>query len=124
VLYSRTYIYFEAVSTLESKTAYTLDRRIIQNFMDIIILTHLKNNSPMSGYDVIKYLHKKFGMLPSSGAVYSLMYSLERKNLIKGNMNPRKRVYKLTSQGEKILREIRVTKNHIHAVFSSVFSEA
>jgi DNA-binding PadR family transcriptional regulator len=91
--------------------------------MDIIILKHLKNNHPMSGYDVIKYLHKKFHMLPSPGAVYSLLYSLERKNLIKGNTNQGKRVYKLTNRGEELLREISITRNHIHAVFSSVFSE-
>ena len=111
------------MSALESKTAHTLDRRIIQNFMDIIILKYLKNNHPVSGYDVIKYLHKKFHMLPSSGTVYSLLYSLERKNLIKGNMNQRKRVYKLTDQGEKLLRDVRITSNHIQAVFSSIFSE-
>jgi DNA-binding PadR family transcriptional regulator len=91
--------------------------------MDIIILKHLKNNHPMSGYDVIKYLHKNFHMLPSPGAVYSLLYSLERKNLIKGNTNQGKRVYKLTNRGEELLREISITRNYIHAVFSSVFSE-
>jgi len=91
--------------------------------MDIIILKHLKNNYPMSGYDIIKYLHKKFHMLPSSGTVYSLLYSLERKNLIKGNMNQRKRLYELTDQGEKFLRDICITSNHVLALFSSVFSE-
>jgi DNA-binding PadR family transcriptional regulator len=91
--------------------------------MDIIILNHLKNNHPMSGYDAIKYLHNKFHMLPSPGTMYSLLYSLERKNLIKGNMNQGKRVYNLTSHGEKFLTDICITKNHIRTVLSSVFSE-
>jgi DNA-binding PadR family transcriptional regulator len=111
------------VSALESKTAYALDRRIIKNFMDIIVLKHLKNNHPVSGYDVIKYFRKKFHMLPSSGTVYSLLYSLERENLIKGSMNQRKRMYKLTDEGEKFLRDVRITSNHIKAVFASIFSE-
>jgi len=111
------------VLTLESKTTSTLNRRIIKNFMDIIILKHLKNNHPISGYDAIKYLHKKFHMLPSAGSIYSLLYSLERKNLIKGNMNQGKRVYNLTNQGEDFLRNICITNNHIHAVFSSIFSQ-
>jgi len=108
---------------LESKSTYTLNRRIIKNFLDIIILNHLKNNHPMSGYDAIKHLNKKFHMLPSPGTIYSLLYSLERKNLIKGNMNQGKRVYNLTNQGEKFITDICITKNHIRAVLSSVFSE-
>jgi len=91
--------------------------------MDVIILKHLANNNPMSGYDVIRYLHRKFHVLLSPGTVYSILYTLERENLIEGNMSQRKRLYKLTDQGEKYLREINVTRDSIHAVFSSVFSE-
>jgi DNA-binding PadR family transcriptional regulator len=91
--------------------------------MDIIILKHLKNNHPMSGYDVIKYLHKKFHMLPSPGTVYSILYSLERQNLIEGKMNQGKRVYKLANQGENLLNQICSTRNNIKSVLSSIFSE-
>jgi len=91
--------------------------------MDLLILSHLKDNSPMSGYDVIKYLHRKFHILPSSGKVYSLLYSLERQRLVRGTENNRKRVYKLTQQGEEFLREIQRTRNSIKAVLSSVLSE-
>jgi DNA-binding PadR family transcriptional regulator len=89
--------------------------------MDIIILKHLKNNHPISGYDTIKYIHKKFHMLPSPGTTYSLLYSLERRNLVKGNMNQGKRVYTLTEQGEKFLREISIMENHLQAFLSSIF---
>ena len=108
---------------MESETAHSFNRRIIQNFMDIIILKHLKNNHPMSGYDVVIYLHKKFHILPSAGTVYSLLYALERENLIEGIKNQGKRVYKLTNQGEKLLKEIHNTRNNIHAAFTLVFSE-
>jgi DNA-binding PadR family transcriptional regulator len=107
---------------LEHKTALSLDRRIIQDFMDVIILKHLKNNHPMSGYDVIKYLHKRFHMLPSPGTVYSILYSLERQNLIEGKMAQGKRVYKLTNQGEKSLRNNGVSKPHIQSLLSYIFS--
>jgi len=96
---------------------------MIQNFMDIIVLKHLKNNHPLSGYDIIKYLHKKFQMLPSPGTVYSILYALERQNLIEGKMNHGKRVYKLTNQGEKSLRNISLTKPHIQALISNIFSD-
>jgi DNA-binding PadR family transcriptional regulator len=108
---------------LECKTALSLDRRIIQDFMDIIILKHLKNNHPMSGYDVIKYLHRKFHMLASPGAVYSILYSLERQDLIEGKISQGKRVYKLTDQGEKRLRNTDTSKTHIQSLLSYIFSE-
>jgi DNA-binding PadR family transcriptional regulator len=92
--------------------------------MDIIILKYLKNNQPISGYDVIKYLHQKFHMLPSPGTVYSVLYSMERKNLVQGKMNNGKRVYKLTKQGEKRLADIRTAETSIQSFLSYLFSEA
>jgi len=60
--------------------------RIVKNFMDILIMAELKD-SPMSGYDVISFIHKKFRLLVSSGTVYSLLYSLERDGFIEGKFN-------------------------------------
>lgn len=70
--------------------------------MDIIILAELRNG-PISGYDVISFIHNKFHLLVSSGTVYSLLYSLERNGLIEGTWNERKRVYKLTEKGKKTI---------------------
>jgi DNA-binding PadR family transcriptional regulator len=92
--------------------------------MDIIILEHLKNNHPISGYDAIKYFHEKFHILPSSGTVYSILYALERQHLIEGNMIQGKRVYKLTNQGEKRLDSICIAKPTIKALISYILSQA
>ncbi|RLG90339.1 hypothetical protein DRO34_05800 [Candidatus Bathyarchaeota archaeon] len=91
--------------TLEAKILKKMHERIIKNFLDIIILAELRNG-PMSGYDVIAYIHNKFHLLVSSGTVYSLLYSLERNGLIHGTWNERKRVYKLTEKGEKTIKTI------------------
>ena len=87
---------------LESKTLRKIHERIIKNFMDIIIMTELRNGS-LSVYDFISYIHNKFNLLVSSGTVYSLLYSLERNGLIEGVWEERKRVYKLTPKGEKTI---------------------
>jgi DNA-binding PadR family transcriptional regulator len=87
---------------VEGKILRKMHERIIKNFMDIIIMTELRNRS-FSGYDCISYIHSKFNLLVSSGTVYSLLYSLERNGLIEGVWEERKRVYKLTSKGEKRL---------------------
>jgi DNA-binding PadR family transcriptional regulator len=90
---------------LEGKVLKKMHERIIKNFMDIIILAELKTG-PLSGYDVISFIHNKFHLLVSSGTVYSLLYSLERNGLIEGTWNERKRVYKLTDRGEKTIETI------------------
>ena len=90
---------------LEGKILKRMHERIIKNFMDIIILSELRN-VPMSGYDVISFIHNKYNLLVSSGTVYSLLYSLERNELISGSWNERKRVYKLTEKGRKTVETI------------------
>jgi len=82
-----------------------LQRRALQNFMDILILTEMKKCS-LSGYDVIGLIHRKFGVLMSSGTIYSLLYSLERDGLIKGVWNQRKRVYEPSEKGEQSIKVI------------------
>ena len=90
---------------LEGKVLKKMHERIIKNFMDIIILAELRNG-PLSGYDVISFIHNKFHLLVSSGTVYSLLYSLERNALIEGTWNERKRVYKLTEKGRKTIETV------------------
>jgi DNA-binding PadR family transcriptional regulator len=87
---------------LEGRILKKMHERIIKNFMDIIIMTELRNGS-LSGYDVISYIHNKFNLLVSSGTVYSLLYSLERNGLVEGIWEERKRVYKLTAKGENTI---------------------
>jgi len=97
---------------LQEKIVEKLQERLIKNFMDIFILAELKN-SPMSGYDVIYDIQKEFGILVSSGTVYSLLYALERDGLIRGMSEHRKRVYTLTDKGEESLKNTLRSKERI-----------
>ena len=96
-----------------------MDRRIIKNFLDVLILAELRNG-PMSGYDVIAYIHNKFRLLVSSGTVYSLLYALERDGLIAGAWNQRKRVYKLTDKGDETIKAIMSAKDKIQLLMTSL----
>ena len=111
------------MSKIESKAAQKMTRRIVKDFLDIIILKHLKNGRLLSGYDVIRLLHRKFHILTSPGTVYSILYSLERQNLIEGMMEQGKRLYRLTGEGEKLLGQTCGTNDHIQAVIFSIFSQ-
>ncbi len=106
-------------SKLEGQILKKMHERIIKNFMDIIIMTELRNG-PLSGYDVISYIHNKFNLLVSSGTVYSLLYSLERNGLVEGVWDERKRVYKLTEKGEKTIDTLLNTSDKVKGFMANI----
>jgi len=87
--------------------------------LDVLVLAELRNG-PMSGYDVIAFIHNKFRLLVSSGTVYSLLYSLERDGLIMGSWNQRKRVYKLTEKGEETIKAIMQANDKIQFLVTNL----
>ena len=98
---------------MESEILKEMQRNMIKNFLDTIILAELRNSSALSGYDIIEFIHKKFGILISSGTVYALLYSMERKGLIKSTLAQRKRVYALTDKGRETIYAISKSKEEI-----------
>jgi len=106
---------------LESEVLKKMHRRMVKSFMDVLILAELRN-SPMSGYDVIAYIHNKFGILVSSGTVYSLLYSMERDNLIRGVWAKRKRVYELTEKGERNIEAILNANDKIKTLMTNLLT--
>ena len=106
---------------MPKKIVENLRRRTIKTFMDMLILTELQEE-PLSGYDVISIIHKKFDVLVSSGTVYSLLYSLERKGLVTADMDQRKRVYTLTSKGEQTLETVGRANGEINGLVQNLIS--
>lgn len=96
-----------------------LRERIIKNFMDILVLTEMKKD-PLTGYDVIRLIHRRFDILVSSGTVYSLLYSLERNGLIEGVWTERKRVYRLAKKGEADIEAITKANAEIQKFLTNI----
>ena len=94
--------------------------RTIKNFMDILILAELRKGRPISGYDFIAFIHRKFYIIVSSGTVYSVLYSLERDGLIKGMQASNKRVYELTDKGEETIEAILKNREKIQNLMSTL----
>jgi DNA-binding PadR family transcriptional regulator len=103
----------------EARIIKKMHERVIKTFMDTIIMAELQNGS-ISGYDVISFIHNKFGFLASSGTVYSLLYSLERNDLVEGIWIERKRVYKLTEKGKKTIATIISSHDKIKGFMSTI----
>jgi DNA-binding PadR family transcriptional regulator len=87
-----------------------IENRIVKEFLDLIVLIALKNQSSLTGYDIMMHVHRRFGTLISSGTIYSVLYSLERKNMIKGTSDGRKTSYLLTQEGDQYLKAFKESK--------------
>jgi DNA-binding PadR family transcriptional regulator len=96
--------------------------RIVKYFLDIIILIYLGKNNGLSGYDIIELVQDKYGQSLSPGTVYSILYSIERKGLIKGNSDGRKTIYALTAQGKESLADILNCKQELTEFMNIFFS--
>ena len=105
---------------MESEILMGMHRRVVTNFLDILLLVKLRNAS-LSGYDMISYIHKRFDMLISSGTVYSCLYHLERHGLIKGDLVQRKRVYMLTEKGRGTVKTILGMRDKILGLVVNIF---
>ncbi len=103
----------------EARIIKKMHERVIKSFMDTIVMAELKKG-PISGYDVITYIHNKFGFLVSSGTVYSLLYSLERSGLIDGVWIERKRVYRLTEKGTSTIQSILNSQDKIKSFMTTI----
>ena len=96
-------------------------RRIIKNFMDILVLMEMRKH-PLSGYDVMRLIHNRFDAMVSPGTIYNMLYSLERDGLIKGVENQRKRVYSLTEKGEQSIKIMAKANKEIQDFLRSAFA--
>ena len=84
----------------ESELLDEMHERVVKGFLDMLILMSLRRNA-MSGYDFVKFISNRFRLLISSGTIYSTLYYLERKGLIEGSDDQRKRAYNLTNDGKE-----------------------
>jgi len=108
-------------STLETDIIQEIHERTIKNFMDVLILTELRKKGSMSGHDFTVFVHQKFHIMMSSGTIYSVLYSLERDELIKGSQTSTKRVYKLTDKGEKTIKALLEACELIQSFMATLF---
>lgn len=72
--------------------------RCVKVFLDMIILSSLKERE-LSGYDVIKIVYDRFGVLLGPGSIYPVLNYLKGKNIVYEKDAERKKLYSLTEEG-------------------------
>lgn len=98
---------------LELKVEKQLRKKVARDFLDFIILSKLGNGGLTGGFDFFGFIHEKYGVLISSGTIYSRLHGLEREGFITGCLTGRKRVYKITDLGKQFVDAAQETVKHI-----------
>jgi DNA-binding PadR family transcriptional regulator len=106
----------------ERVTLKEIETRVIKTFLDILILQELKRNEDSSGYDIIKFVRDKLDTTISSGTVYSALYAIERKGLIRGVTDRRRTGYALTKLGNEYLNTIQDSENKLSEFIKDFFN--
>jgi DNA-binding PadR family transcriptional regulator len=101
-----------------------IQRRIVKSFRDIAILSVLKENDDLSGYQIMGCIFEKLGILLSQGTIYSTLYALEREGVIIGTSHSKSRTYKLTPKGHSKLEEANEIVTAFNLFAKEVFGEA
>src|SRR5512138_1442026 len=84
-----------------------VERRIIKEFLDVIVLLELKDKGELSGYDFAVLQHQKFDLTLSPGTVYATLYAMERRGLIEGHNDGKKTTFRLTDKGTAVLESVK-----------------
>jgi DNA-binding PadR family transcriptional regulator len=113
----------EGTMVTKRKMLKEIQRNMVKNFLDTVVMVRLKSCSPLSGYDVMDYVQQKYGVLISSGTVYSLLYSMERKGLLKGEFSSGKRLYSLTDEGMKSVQSILDSSDEIERFVGTLLAD-
>jgi len=113
--------YTKQESDIENRLLKDLQIEILKNHLKIIFLLSIKKNGALSGYDLLQRTQNKYRVNLSPGTIYTQLYALERKNLLKGQVvSSGKRVYSLTSDGIKATEIILSSRNQIEKMFTSL----
>ncbi|MFX1303538.1 MAG: PadR family transcriptional regulator [Promethearchaeota archaeon] len=86
--------------------------------LDILVLSIIRNQEGVSGYEIIQKINRKFKPMwrASPGTIYPLLGRLEEKGFVEieefiDENNRQKKIYRITIQGEERLKE--VLKNNL-----------
>jgi DNA-binding PadR family transcriptional regulator len=104
----------------DKSVQHAFTEKTLINFLEYLIISHYSTGN-FSAYDIVKYIHRDFGILLSAGTVYNTLYSMERKELIKDNAHiKRKKVYSVTEKGQYVFRTV-TSKGYAVTLIKKIF---
>lgn len=101
-----------------------LQKRLVRNFIDLLILLEISRSPLISGYNIVVAFQRKFNLFISPGTIYLTLYKLERDGLIKGEDRKRKRVYTLTSKGKRFIENVSALQENVAFILSKILVDS
>jgi len=100
-----------------------MSKPLLRDMLRPLILVMLCEK-PMHGYQLIERIRDVTGFTFGPGVVYPLLYKLEEKGLIRGEwiergVRRRVRIYRLTEEGRKMVREVRELLEKVYSMLVS-----
>jgi len=106
--------------TVESEILGKVHDRIVQDFLDLVILLEMRKRS-LSCHDVIDFAQRRFCVSLSSNAVSSHFGTLEKDGLVKTENSQGTTVYALTERGNEAVRVLPHIRDKILGLLLNLF---
>jgi len=100
-----TYLSFQSVSALETDIFERVRSRIFRAHLDVLVLMQLRNGCK-GCHDIVRFIRSELLVPVGSGAVYSVLYTLEKEGFVKSELRQQKKLFTLTDKGEHMTRRI------------------
>ncbi len=79
--------------------------KLVSCFLEIFVMAGFGDAS-FSGYDAMKLVDERFGILLSPGRIYYTIRSMEKKKLLESSRKKGKKVYTVTELGKLTLKVV------------------
>ena len=103
---------------LRSKIKEEFTEKLVSCFLEILVIAGFRDSS-FSGYDALRLINERYGILLSPGRMYSTIYAMERKKLVEGSYQKGKRMYRVTDFG-KLTLEVVTSSDETQAFMEKV----
>jgi len=109
-----------SVTDVDSELLMQMNKRIVKDFLDILILIELKRDS-LNYRKLANIFHKRFGEIVDFTLIDSNLKFLEKEELITNRTVKNKKFYALTTKGEEKVKAFQNSKNKILGLFLNLF---
>ncbi len=93
------------MSALESDILGRVQNRIFRAHLDILVLMQLRNGAK-GCHDIVKFMRSELRVPVGTGAVYSVLHTLEKEGLVESELRKQRRFFALTTEGEHVTKSI------------------
>lgn len=112
-----------ARESVQRKMPQELRERVVESFLDFLILNLLAKNPSVSSEGLINLIQQKVKVALSSGILHSHLFHLERDGTILRDYIKNNKVYRITQKGKEKIELAKKHKDATQWVIDQMFEE-